>query len=97
MGTKQQLEKPWFKVQGLLDEIAEAKGWNDLSSQAKKLVLGIISYIVVEKAFTWHHVYHTPEKRLRGNRKAWFAVTGLVDVLGPVAFFLFGRKGKNKR
>ncbi|MDK4291078.1 hypothetical protein, partial [Corynebacterium pseudodiphtheriticum] len=44
-----------------------------------------------------HHVYHTPEKRLRGNRKAWFAVTGLVDVLGPVAFFLFGRKGKNKR
>ncbi|WKS32225.1 hypothetical protein NLL45_00975 [Corynebacterium propinquum] len=97
MGNKEKLQKFWSRYLELSDELGEAKDWNSLSPQAKRLVLGLVGYVVFEKAFTWHHVYHTPEKRLRGNRKVWFVVTWLADVVGPLAFFLFGRKPKEKK
>lgn len=95
--TKKQVQKYWSRFLELSDELGQAKDWNSLSPQAKRLVLGLIGYVVFEKAFTWHHVYHTPENRLRGNRKAWFVVTWFADVVGPLAFFLFGRKPKDKK
>lgn len=97
MGNKEKLQKFWSRYFELSDELRETKDWNALSPQAKRLVLGLVGYVVFEKAFTWHHVYHTPENRLWGNRKAWFVVTWFADVVGPLAFFLFGRKPKDKK
>lgn len=88
------LKRTWKQFESMVNEISRARRWGELSPQAKRLFLGVGAYLACEKAFTWHHVYHTPEKRLRGNRKAWFAATGLVDFFGPLAFFIWGRKPK---
>ena len=76
MGNKEKLQKFWSRYLELSDELREAKDWSSLSPQAKRLVLGLVGYVVFEKAFTWHHVYHTPEKRLRGSLVCCHLVSG---------------------
>ncbi|MEJ6012328.1 PLDc N-terminal domain-containing protein [Corynebacterium sp. H127] len=65
--------------------------WADLSPAAKRLIIGLVTWEVLEKLVVWHFIYHTPKERTRGSKWMWFGLS-LIDFFGPAAYALFGRK-----
>lgn len=62
-----------------------------MSETQKKILCGVLGYVLLEKLVTWHFIYHTPANRIRGSKRTWFWLS-LIDVAGPIAFFVRGIK-----
>ncbi|MDU0477733.1 PLDc N-terminal domain-containing protein [Staphylococcus chromogenes] len=65
--------------------------WDDLDPAAKASLFGIAAYEIVEKLVVWHFIYHRPAHKTRGPKWMWFALS-FINILGPAAYALFGRK-----
>lgn len=69
----------------------QKKKWSDLSrGQQVATVLSSIVQIALMAAALWD-IRHRPAEQLKGSKAAWTAAA-FVNFVGPIAYFLFGRK-----
>lgn len=71
----------------------KVKSWHDMTPAQR---VGVVALGVVQVSLLVAALYdlrRRPEEQLRGSKKLW---TGLVfiDYLGPIAYFLYGRKSE---
>ena len=72
----------------------EDKRWQDLTEkqQIAIVVTGIIQAGLLSAALV--DIYRRTEEELTASKGAWTAIS-FVNFLGPIAYFLFGRKEKD--
>jgi len=68
------------------------KVWKDLSPRQKRgIVLGGTVQIGLLLAALLD-IYRRPKEQIRGDKRLWSLAT-FVNFVGPISYFLFGRKG----
>jgi hypothetical protein len=67
------------------------KGWNDLTDREKTSALVAISVQVSLLLTALTDIYRRPADEIRGNKWLWVAAS-FVNFVGPISYFLFGRK-----
>ena len=67
------------------------QGWSDLSGAQKGavMVLGVVQLGLLFAALA--DIYRRPEEEIRGDKRLW-AVVAFVNFVGPVSYFLVGRR-----
>jgi hypothetical protein len=67
------------------------KRWGDLSSTQRKAVVlsGVVQLGLLAAALA--DIYRRPAEEIRGDKRLW-AVVAFVNYVGPVSYFLFGRR-----
>ena len=68
------------------------KGWRNLSPRQKG---GIVAAVVVQIGLllaALSDIHRRPEGQIRGNKKWPWTLAAFVNFVGPVSYFLFGRK-----
>jgi len=67
------------------------KRWSDMSrGQQAATVLGAVIQFSLLATALWD-IAHRPESGIKGSKKAW-ATAAFVNFVGPISYFLFGRK-----
>lgn len=67
------------------------KDWSDLSAgQRTGIVLGVVVQVGLLFA-ALADIHRRPQEEIRGNRWLWTAAA-FVNFVGPISYFLFGRK-----
>jgi hypothetical protein len=71
--------------------MATRKKWSELSSRSRRLVL--VTGVVEVALFvaTLVDVKRRPPDQIRGSKRMWTALS-FVNVIGPIAYFAFGRR-----
>jgi hypothetical protein len=71
--------------------MAEAKKWSDLSSRQRTAIkIAALSELTL-KILMLADISRRPASQIRGPKAAWRAAA-IVNTIGPVCYFLFGRK-----
>ena len=67
------------------------KRWGDLSSTQRKAVVlsGVVQLGLLVAALA--DIYRRPAREIRGQKRLWAAVA-FVNYVGPISYFLFGRR-----
>ena len=67
------------------------KKWSELSTGQRRgiLVSGIVQFALLIAALA--DIWRRPEEEIRGNKRLWAALS-FVNFIGPISYFLFGRK-----
>jgi len=67
------------------------KRWSDMSrGQQAATVVGAVVQMTLLAAALWD-ISHRPAAGVNGSKRAWTAAS-FVNFVGPIAYFLFGRK-----
>jgi len=67
------------------------KRWSDMSrGQRAATITGSIIQVGLLAAALWD-IDHRPAAGIKGSKKAWTAAS-FVNFIGPIAYFVFGRK-----
>ncbi len=70
---------------------SQKKKWSDLSrGKQVTTVLSSLVQIGLMAAALWD-IHHRPPEQVKGSKAAWTAAAFL-NFIGPIAYFLFGRK-----
>lgn len=71
--------------------MSEKKRWQDLSpwQRISGILLAIIQVSLLVAALA--DIRRRPAKQIRG-RKLWWVMAAFVNYIGPISYFLFGRK-----
>lgn len=69
----------------------EKKQWKDLSTPQKVggVLMGIVQVSLLVAALV--DLRRRPAEQIRG-RKLWWVMAAFVNYIGPISYFLFGRK-----
>ena len=67
------------------------KEWSDMSDRRKTIILVAISVQVSLLLTALSDIYRRPAEKVRGSKWAWTAAS-FVNFVGPISYFLFGRK-----
>jgi Phospholipase_D-nuclease N-terminal len=67
------------------------KRWSELSTgQRQGIVLsGTVQVMLLMAALV--DIWRRPEEKIRGDKRLWAALS-FVNFIGPISYFLFGRK-----
>ena len=67
------------------------KRWGDLSSTQRKAVVlsGVVQLGLLAAAHA--DIYRRPAAEIRGPKRLW-AAAAFVNFVGPISYFLFGRR-----
>jgi bacteriorhodopsin len=67
------------------------KKWSELSGRSRKLitVTGVIEVALL--VATLADIKRRPADQIRGSRRLWTALA-FVNIIGPIAYFAFGRR-----
>jgi hypothetical protein len=65
--------------------------WSDLSDRQKGLVLTAGSVQISLLFAALADIYRRPAEEVRGSKRVWAAIS-LVNVVGPISYFMFGRR-----
>lgn len=67
------------------------KEWKDLSTGQKRGIVlsGTVQVALLGAALV--DIYRRPGEKIRGNKLLW-VLAALVNFVGPISYFLFGRK-----
>ena len=71
--------------------MATAQNWSDLSSQQKTWTLVAASVHFALAATAWTDLARRPAAEVRGPKAMW-AVLIAVNFVGPLSYFIIGRK-----
>ena len=67
------------------------KNWNELPAAAKAGI-GLLAVVQLTLAVAaLRDIRHRPAEELNGSKRLW-TVVSCISILGPIAYFLFGRK-----
>lgn len=69
----------------------QKKQWKDLSTMTRMriIVMGIVQIALLVAAL-WD-IRRRPAEAINGSKKMWYGLA-FVNFVGPIAYFLFGRK-----
>jgi hypothetical protein len=67
------------------------KRWGDLSSTQRRAVVlsGVVQLGLLAAALV--DIYRRPDGEIRGPKRLW-AAAAFVNFVGPISYFLFGRR-----
>lgn len=67
------------------------KEWKDLSTGQKRGIVlsGAVQFLLLAAALV--DIYRRPKEEVRGNKLVW-TLASFVNFVGPIAYFLFGRR-----
>ena len=67
------------------------KDWKDLSTRQKRgiVLAGTVQIGLLLAALS--DIYRRPKEEIRGNKLLW-ALASFVNFVGPISYFLFGRR-----
>ena len=67
------------------------KEWKDLSAGQKRGIVlsGTVQFVLMAAALV--DIYRRPKEEIRGNKILW-TLASFVNFVGPISYFLFGRK-----
>ena len=71
--------------------VKRKKKWSELSPRARVLVVLVAVVQVGLLAAAQWDIQHRPQKQINGPKRLW-RVVSLVNFIGPLAYFGFGRK-----
>ena len=70
---------------------APRKQWNDFSrAQRTRIVVQAVIQTALAALALWD-IWHRPADRIKGSKRLW-TLAAFVQPVGPIAYFLFGRK-----
>jgi bacteriorhodopsin len=71
--------------------MATKKKWSELSGRSRKLitVTGVIEVALL--VATLVDIKRRPADQIRGSKRLWTALA-FVNIIGPIAYFAFGRR-----
>jgi hypothetical protein len=69
----------------------QSKRWSDLSPTQRRLILALASLQVSLAATALVDIARRPADQINGSKWAW-AAASLVSFVGPIAYFVWGRK-----
>jgi len=72
--------------------MAHNKGWQALSDRQKAGIVAAAAVQLTLQAAALIDIRRRRPEQLRGTKRAW-AATSFVNFLGPIAYFVYGRKG----
>ena len=67
------------------------KQWRKRNEQQRKGMIILSMIDLTLKGLAWRDLARRPAAEVRGPKFAWFLGT-LVNMIGPIGYFLFGRK-----
>lgn len=68
-----------------------SKRWSDLSPAQRRLILALVSLELSLAATALVDIYRRPAEQINGSKWGW-ALTSLVSFVGPLAYFVWGRR-----
>ena len=71
--------------------MATAKRWSDYSPQQKSRAIVSVAIQLVLAGLAWTDLAKRPADDVNGPKPVW-AIVIMVNFIGPVAYFLFGRR-----
>jgi hypothetical protein len=72
--------------------MTQRKRWNELTpGQQNAIKIVAIVQIKLLTMALWD-IWHRPEEKINGDRRLW-TLASFVNFVGPIAYFLVGRKG----
>jgi hypothetical protein len=71
--------------------MATRKKWSELSDRSRRLitVLGVIEGVLL--VATLVDIRRRPADQIKGSKRMWTALA-FVNIIGPIAYFAFGRR-----
>ena len=71
--------------------MATKKKWSELSDRNRRLitVLGVIEGVLL--VATLVDIRRRPADQIKGSKRMWTAIA-FVNIIGPIAYFVFGRR-----
>lgn len=66
--------------------------WSELSATQKRAIVLTSTVQIGLLAAALVDIYRRPQERIRGDKRVWVAAA-FVNIIGPISYFLFGRKG----
>jgi hypothetical protein len=67
------------------------KRWSELSRPQRRAIIGAVVLQTLLAAAALLDQRRRPSEQVRGSKKLW-AVAALVNFVGPLAYFVFGRR-----
>jgi len=67
------------------------KNWGDLSPRAKTVILTLASVQLSLAATAWADLASRPAEQVNGRKAAWAAIIA-INLVGPLAYFRWGRR-----
>lgn len=71
-----------------------ARRWSDLSGRSRRLIIAAAVAEAILKTATLIDLKRRPASQIRGSKRMWIVVAVLVNSagLGPLSYFVFGRR-----
>jgi hypothetical protein len=71
--------------------MATRKKWSELSDRNRRLItiLGVIEGVLL--VATLVDIRRRPADQIKGSKRMWTAIA-FVNIVGPIAYFVFGRR-----
>jgi hypothetical protein len=71
--------------------MATRKKWSELSDRNRRLItiLGVIEGVLL--VATLVDIRRRPADQIKGSKRMWTALA-FVNIIGPIAYFVFGRR-----
>ena len=71
--------------------MATRKKWSELSDRNRRLItiLGVIEGVLL--VATLVDIRRRPADQIKGSKRMWTAIA-FVNIIGPIAYFAFGRR-----
>jgi hypothetical protein len=71
-----------------------ARRWNDLSDRSRRLIIAAAIAEAILKTAVLIDLKRRPASQIRGSKRAWIVAAVLVNSagLGPLSYFVFGRR-----
>lgn len=79
------------KEPDVLRQFKARKGWRDLSPVQKIANIGMAAIELVLTSLALWDIAHRPATEINGKKRTW-VMASFIQPLGPVIYFLFGRK-----
>jgi len=67
------------------------KRWIDLPPAQRRLIMAMASVQLSLAATALYDIYRRPAEQINGSKAAW-AAASLVSFVGPLAYFVWGRR-----
>jgi hypothetical protein len=79
------------KVRGRFSKLMTRRSWQDLSPVQKSanIIMALVEIVLVSLAL--RDIAHRPESEINGKKRTW-VLTSLIQPVGPIIYFIFGRK-----
>lgn len=78
----------WHMQEGLMKTRVR---WSELSPSVKIIIMTVGAIQIALLAAALNDIRRRPSYGIRG-RKFWWVLCSFIDIAGPIAYFMFGRK-----